>query len=195
MIGGKPAHEGSNPGLKVPCRPYCRNAERDPFRSPVPSSVAVRMTALSSLVELSEADEKKWRPLLAHANLARSGLVESRPQARMAEGDPSHINRPNRVLLPHEVDRMVALYEEGQTVYELADLFGCHRQTVSRQLKSRGVHMRLTGMTPDQLDEARQLYESGMTLRAVGKAVGASRNHVRTCLAEAGVELRTRTTS
>jgi DNA-binding transcriptional regulator LsrR (DeoR family) len=90
---------------------------------------------------------------------------------------------------------MVALYEEGATVYELADLFNCHRQTVSRQLKSRGVHMRLTGMTPEQVAEARCLYERGMTLRAVGKAVGISRNHVRANLVAAGVQLRIRTLS
>lgn len=89
---------------------------------------------------------------------------------------------------------MVILYQQGLTVYELADRFGCHRQTVSRQLKSCGVRMRLAGMTPGQIDEARRLYESGMTLKSVGQTLGVTRNTIRTCLADAGVELRYRTT-
>lgn len=88
---------------------------------------------------------------------------------------------------------MLELYEQGQTVYQLADRFGCHRQTVSRQLKSRGVRMRLTGITPGQLEQATRLYGSGMTLKSVGMELGLSRNTVRACLADAGVQLRKRT--
>ena len=113
----------------------------------------------------------------------------------MAEDDATVVGRPKRVFRSCEIDEIVRLYEQGKTVYELAELFGCHRQTVSRQLKSHGVHMRLIGMAPEQVEEARRLYESGMTLRAVGTAVGVSRDHVRARLADAGVQLRSRTTA
>lgn len=156
---------------------------------------APRRVPRNALVELSEANAEKWLPLLDHATLARSGLIEPRAvPERMADNDATAVTRPKRTFRTCEVDEMVHLYEQGKTIYELADIFSCHRQTVSRQLKSRGVHMRLSGMTQDQLEQARQLYESGMTLKAVGRAVGVSRNHARTCLAEAGVELRSRTT-
>lgn len=88
---------------------------------------------------------------------------------------------------------MVTLYDQGKTIYEIANVFSCHRQTVSRLLKARGIRLRLSGMTPDQIGEARRLYESGKTLKACGQAVGVSRDHARKCLAEAGVELRSRT--
>lgn len=148
------------------------------------------------MVELSEANAKKWQPLLDHATLARSGLVErgTKP-VRMAENDATVVGRPKRTFRICEIDEMVVLYGQGKTVYEIADAFSCHRQTVSRQLKARGIRMRLGGMTPDQIEDARHLYESGMTLKAAGQAVGVSRDHVRKCLAEAGVELRSRTFS
>jgi len=112
----------------------------------------------------------------------------------MAENDASRVAKPMRTFRPAEIDKMVALYEQGKTIYQLADLFDCHRQTISRQLKSRGVHMRLTGMQPDQIEEARRLYESGMTLKSVGAVFGVARDTVRTCLTGAGVQLRSRTT-
>jgi len=118
------------------------------------------------MVELSEVDAKKWQPLLNHATLARSGLVERRAEpVRMAENDATAIGRPKRTFRTCEIDEMVVLYEQGKTVYEIADVFSCHRQTVSRQLKAHGIRMRLSGMTPDQLDEACRLYESGLTLK------------------------------
>ncbi len=150
--------------------------------------------ACSFLVGLSDADSNLWAPLLEQTSLAKSGLAR-RPERANGDGldTASRIQRPQAALSSGQVDQMVVLYEGGATVYELANLFNCHRQTVSRWLKSRGVQMRLTGMLPEQVEEARRLYESGMTLKAVGAAVGVSRNHVRAHLVDAGVPLRART--
>lgn len=148
------------------------------------------------LVVLSDADSNLWAPLLEQTSLAKAGLARLPEGARIADLDTAERRqRPHAKLSDDQVDEMIALYRDGATVYELANQFGCHRQTVSRWLRSRGVHMRLTGMTPEQVEEAQLLYESGMTLKAVGQAIGVSRNHIRDHLVDAGVRLRNRTSS
>lgn len=147
------------------------------------------------LVVLSDADSNLWVPLLEWTILAKMGLAQRPERASIADPDTAERRqRPHAALSDDQVDQMVALYQDGATVYELADRFKCHRQTVSRRLRSRGVRMRLTGMLPEQVEEAQRLYESGMTLKAVSAAVGVSRNHVRDHLVDAGVRLRVRTT-
>lgn len=63
--------------------------------------------------------------------------------------DPSSVPFPPRNVVHHlrvdEVDDLVRLYQEGATVYQLADRFGIHRGTVSRHLHRAGVAMRRQG--------------------------------------------------
>lgn len=89
-----------------------------------------------------------------------------------------------------EVSQLVAHYQAGATVYELADQFDCHRTTVSDHLKSRGVKMRLTALTEEQVQEAVRLYESGHSLKSVGQQVGANAETVRSHMRKRGVCVR-----
>ncbi|MFC0403594.1 helix-turn-helix domain-containing protein [Enterococcus ureilyticus] len=52
-------------------------------------------------------------------------------------------SKPRQKLLSDkEISEIVAKYKDSCTIYELADIYGCHRQTVSRHLKKNGVEMR-----------------------------------------------------
>jgi DNA invertase Pin-like site-specific DNA recombinase len=50
--------------------------------------------------------------------------------------------RQQKLLSKTEISQIIQKYQQGATVYELADIYGCHRQTVSRHLKKNGVEMR-----------------------------------------------------
>lgn len=85
------------------------------------------------MVGLSYAESDLWAPLLEQAILAKSGLARRPEQATVAElGTVSRRQRPRAALSEGQVNQMVALYQDGATVWELANQFRCHRQTVSR---------------------------------------------------------------
>lgn len=89
-----------------------------------------------------------------------------------------------------QVIEMVARYERGATVYELATEFGCHRTTVSARLKKAGVSLRLKSPTPDGIDLMAKLYASGLSSVEVGERLGYCANTVRNSLQGKGIRLR-----
>jgi DNA-directed RNA polymerase specialized sigma24 family protein len=96
-------------------------------------------------------------------------------------------------LRDDEIDDLVAAYEGGCTVDELAEDFQVHRTTVMRLLKQRDVKTRRKhGLTPEQLDMAAELYREGWSLARVGERFHVDARTVRDTLAKAGVEIRPR---
>jgi hypothetical protein len=78
-------------------------------------------------VELSTADSNKWLTLLK-SRLEGQKLDDSTASDYQLLGP---ISQRQRRLTEAQVIEMIARYEEGATVYELATEFGCHRTTVS----------------------------------------------------------------
>jgi len=95
-----------------------------------------------------------------------------------------------RQLGPSEIERLIAGYQRGSTVYELGDEFGIERGTVSIILKRHGVRMRMQKLSEEAIDEAARLYESGLSLAKVGARVGATARTVQLRLREHGVSMR-----
>lgn len=92
-----------------------------------------------------------------------------------------------------QVDDLVAGYEAGGTILELADQFGVVRTTVITHLDRRQIARRhLAGMSPDQVRQAAGLYQAGSSLASIGEALGFSPGTVRRYLAGAGVATRPR---
>jgi uncharacterized protein YjcR len=89
-----------------------------------------------------------------------------------------------------EVSSLVQDYQGGMTVYELAEKYGCHRQTVARQLKAAGVRMRGQAPTEEQVREGAALYESGLSLDKTGELLGVSPKTLRLHLIGHGVKMR-----
>lgn len=92
-----------------------------------------------------------------------------------------------------EVTEMVCRYRTGETVYELAKAFGCHRSTVSAILKRNGVTVTLVKSEKMfEPTEAVALYKAGMKSKDIGKRFGVSEQTIRDCLKKQGVKMRTR---
>ena len=79
---------------------------------------------------------------------------------------------------------IVARYEEGATVYEIAAEFGCHRTTVAAQLKKAGIAMQYQSPTSEAIASMVRLYATGLSFQEVGKQLGFCANTVRKYLRE-----------
>lgn len=143
-------------------------------------------------MELSAADADKWETLLRHAisGSARLNSAVTSPPAAVDYEQIKTISQRQKRLSKDEIGEVVKSYLAGSTVYQLADEFGCHRNTISTHLKSSGVILRLTPLSEDQIHEAVRLYESGLSLATVGARIGANARTVQLRLRERGVSMR-----
>ena len=70
---------------------------------------------------------------------------------------------------------LVAGYQAGETVRQLALRFGFHRETVSIALKRAGVERRYHDRGEVDLDRADELHSTGLTITAVAARLGIGR--------------------
>lgn len=81
------------------------------------------------------------------------------------------------------IDSLVADYQAGSGVGELARRYGIHRSTVTAHLRRRNIPQRQTGLSAAQRAEAVRLYRDGLFLRAISRRMGVDRKAVRASLA------------
>ncbi|HWL44332.1 MAG TPA: hypothetical protein VNQ73_15430 [Ilumatobacter sp.] len=103
------------------------------------------------------------------------------------EPAPPALNR-KRYLSADAVAELVAMYQAGATVYELAEQFGIHRDRVSKLVKSAGVQVRDHERVVVDLDLAAVLHAQGLSLTDVAKRLAVG----RTALIRARREARDR---
>jgi IS30 family transposase len=90
-----------------------------------------------------------------------------------------------------EIEGVIEDYTKNKlTVYQLAEKYGCHRNTVSKLLKNNGVRVTLTRMEEREITEAKRLYESGLSLREIERELGICKTTLGNSLTKAGVTLR-----
>lgn len=89
-----------------------------------------------------------------------------------------------------QVDELVASYESGATLVELAERFSIHRRTAAAHLVRRSIPIRRRGLDECHLAEAVELYDEGLSLMEVGLRFGVSQQAVRRALAAEGVTIR-----
>ena len=87
---------------------------------------------------------------------------------------------------------LVAMYQVGATIGELAARFGVHRTTVTAHLVRAGMDRRRRGLGPQQVEEAARLYGEGWSLARLGERFGVSDGTVLNAFRKAGVETRPR---
>ena len=166
----------------------CSNGSRPICRSSISNSQARGQTALSLaqrlskglMVGLSDVYAEKWSPLLDQIASAKLGTAT--PRKRSTTPDSKTVTRfsqRHKHLDEGETARLIAAYQAGSSVYELAEQFGCHRETVSRRLKSRGVQMRGAALGKKQLDEAERLYAGGLSPAKVAEQIRVNATTVR----------------
>lgn len=134
-------------------------------------------------MDLSEWDSKKWPPLLTLAAEPYSAPVE------LVERRVIRTQRQNH-LDPAAQLEVVAAYQAGASMNEVARAFKMHRTTVVAILKRHGVPQRPRVMSPEQVQAARELYESGLPLAAVGERLGFNGLTIANRLRALGVQLR-----
>jgi Mor family transcriptional regulator len=99
---------------------------------------------------------------------------------------------PRRLLVGHEAE-LVAAYEAGATVEELAERHDCSVTTIRSVLGDAGVALRARGpRSPLEGREAELAadYEGGATVRGLAARYGANQRTIRKVLADRGVAMR-----
>lgn len=99
---------------------------------------------------------------------------------------------PAQVLPKLPRDRAVALvaaYEAGATVYQLAEQFSIHRQTVSRILKRHGATMRHHTLTADEIGDIVRAHQAGESVYRIAERFVVQASTVRKRLHEHELKL------
>jgi DNA-directed RNA polymerase specialized sigma24 family protein len=104
----------------------------------------------------------------------------------------SHRRQTQVRLTDEELDVVIAAYERGLTLAELASTFGADRRTLANRLERRGIPRRGRRLTDRQIDEAATLYEQGWSLARIAERFGVYPQSIRHRLQQAGVALRPR---
>ena len=90
-----------------------------------------------------------------------------------------------------ETAQMMIDYVDNQlSVYQLADTYHCHRNTISGVLKRNGVKVTKNRMNDKVVEKAKRLYASGLTLKVVRQQLGICESTIRRSLMRVGVEIR-----
>ena len=99
---------------------------------------------------------------------------------------------PQRRLSPAAVEDLIAAYQAGATVTQLAVEFGIHRTTVTGHLDRHGVprHSGQTAWDDKILNEAADLYESGLSLADVADRYEIDPQTVANRFRRSGVPVR-----
>ena len=98
------------------------------------------------------------------------------------------LRQAQRRLSPAELEALIAEYEAGARVCELAKVYELHRTTVAKHVARAGKTRPV--MTETQIEEAVVLYQDGWTLHGVGQRLGVADQTVRRVLVERGTTIR-----
>ncbi|WP_284742793.1 helix-turn-helix domain containing protein [Amycolatopsis sp. RTGN1] len=118
------------------------------------------------------------------------GLVQTWPDLPICDANHKPVHRTARQLRPAEIDELVAAYQAGDRVRELATRFGVSRDTVGKHLRSRGIDTKPPGLHPDDVPEAARLYRSGWPLARVAEKFNTTASTVQRRLLELEVRMR-----
>lgn len=90
-----------------------------------------------------------------------------------------------------EIQQVISDYtEKGFSTYQLADKFGCHRDTINRLLRKNNVKVSKIKLNSESRKKAASLYLSGLTLAEVAKKMDVSYETVRRALKAGNVAIR-----
>ncbi|MDR0308555.1 MAG: HTH domain-containing protein [Coriobacteriales bacterium] len=90
-----------------------------------------------------------------------------------------------------EINHLIIGYTQNRlTVNQLAEKYGCSRQTISNVLKRNGVTVTRNRMDENQIKQAKKLYSDGLTLKQVSRQLGICESTVTKTLRKAGATIR-----
>ena len=103
-------------------------------------------------------------------------------------------NPTQQRLSPSNIADLIAAYDAGATISQLAAEFGIHRTTVAARLDRHQVprHRERSAWDDDTLNEAAELYATGLSLADVAHQFGIDAQTVANRFRHAGVPVRPR---
>ena len=127
------------------------------------------------------------------AKIARNEDSED-PAGRPREEKGRLSNPSQRRLSPTDVDDLIAAYEAGSSISQLAVDFSVHRTTVTAHLDRHQIPRHHERVTWDDgtLREAAEMYASGLSLADVAERFGVDAQTVANRFRRAGVRVRPR---
>lgn len=101
---------------------------------------------------------------------------------------------PNTRLQPNQIAELLADYQAGTHLRELATKYAVSESTVKRHIRASGVeHRKTRALARDQIQEAARLYvHDGWSILKLSKHLHCAEDTVRKALRNEGVELRRR---
>jgi DNA-binding CsgD family transcriptional regulator len=116
--------------------------------------------------------------LTLYSNLSDQGeriprLLELPERAPGEAARTPHSVRQRPTKAQREV--MIAAYQTGETVRQIADRLGFHRDTVSATLAREGVGRRYHERRDVDLDQADELHNAGLSLTVIAEILGIGR--------------------
>jgi DNA-binding transcriptional ArsR family regulator len=151
------------------------------------TALASRCSSNADWVDLRAAYYNTKQQVSKLEALLRRLPDPSAPLTPRRRGSPP---RSAKQLENGQVQKLIAEYQGGATVYQLGRRFGISRQTVSRHLHRHGVSMRMQGLSLEQIDEAVRLYEASWSLARIGQHLSVDAGTVQARLRERGVRMR-----
>lgn len=107
---------------------------------------------------------KEARPLF---NLGRTREFERLLMAPVREGQSSF--RQLKSVSPGLIERLVAEYRAGASVYELQERHGVHRNTIAKHLRDQGLQLGRQPLSTAEVRQVRPFHAAGLSLNAIGK--------------------------
>jgi transposase-like protein len=126
----------------------------------------------------------KQQSLVNHLAAAQPALVAGATDHQRHQ--PVRHRQAQRRLTPEQTQQLVAGYQDGADVQELATRWGIHRTTVATQLRQAGVELRGGGVPADCLDEAIELYRDGWSCQRLAERYGCNATTVWKVMRQAG---------
>lgn len=103
----------------------------------------------------------------------------------------TEIKQQQKHLSNNEVLEIISKYKAGKSTYELAQEYGCHRRTISDNLKKQGIKVTNQLMERKGVVElVMQMYSEYYKPDNIAKAVGINVDSVRKILKENNVYIR-----
>ena len=146
------------------------------------------------LVGLSEINSKNYDIIL---DKVKSTPITPVTNSSMSEYSDStyniktEIKQQQKHLSNKEISEIVVKYSSGISTYELAKEYGCHRRTISDNLKKQGIKVTNQLMERKGVVElVMQMYSEYYKPADIAKAVGINVDSVRKILKENNVYIR-----
>ncbi|MDR1495396.1 MAG: helix-turn-helix domain-containing protein [Clostridiales Family XIII bacterium] len=103
------------------------------------------------------------------------------------------VTQRRKWLSEAETEQIVSSYQNGVTVYELADKFDCNRETISNALKRNGIQPTTKKITDQaKINEIISQYASGKKLNDIAELHSVGASTIRKILIKSGVAMRGR---